>query len=100
MFAGSPTDTRWQNICKQIQERFRWGEWEMNSFVQCGVTIQRQEDGGFLLTQPEYVNQIDEVFMSKKRWHEMESPATASDDNRCEVFWVPYHGTRVNWRWK
>ena len=79
MFAGSPTDTRWQNICKQKQERFRWGEWEMNSFVQCGVTIQRQEDGGFLLTQPEYVNQIDEVFMSKKRWHEMESPATASE---------------------
>ena len=79
MFAGDPQDERWKDVCKKIQERFRCGEWEKNNVVQCGVSIQRQDDGGFLLTQPEYVNQIDEVFMPKKRWQEMESPATASE---------------------
>ena len=70
MFDGNTQDMGWQNICKQIQERFRSGEWEMNNFVQCGGSIQRQEDGGFLLTQPDYVNQTHEVFMPKKRWQE------------------------------
>ena len=79
MFAGNPEDPRWKEICKCIQERFRWGEWENNNFVQCGVTIQRQTDGGFLLTQPEYVSQIDEVFLSKKRWHETDEAATPSE---------------------
>ena len=51
----------------------------MNNFVQCGASIQRHKDGGFLLTQPDYVKRIDEVLMSKACWQEMESPATAAE---------------------
>lgn len=79
LFAGSLSDPRWIEIRKRIQDRFKWGEWERNNFTQCGVKIQRLENGSFSLSQPDYSEQIAEIFMTKKRWNETDSPATPSE---------------------
>lgn len=82
LFAGSSTDPRWKSVREKIQERFKWGEWERNQFTQCGVKVKKLENGGFSLSQPDYSEQIAEIFMTKKRWNETDSTATPSEKHQ------------------
>ena len=45
MFSGRQDDVEWQAILKNIQERFRWSDWESEHFIQCGVKIDKVADG-------------------------------------------------------
>lgn len=79
LFAGSPTDDRWTEIKNKIQTKFRWGEWEQDSFIQCGVRIDKLSTGGFALSQTEFLNDVEEIYIPKRRWNEKESPVTNSE---------------------
>ena len=66
-FGGNPKDKEWCAIRERIKARFKWGPWEARKFVQCGTLIEQHEEG-FLLSQPDYLEFISEVHVSKARW--------------------------------
>ena len=76
LFAGSETDAGWQNILQKIQTRFKWGDWEKDDFIQCGVRIQ-QTGQGFQLSQTRYVEEIPEIPISSSRRKDRQLPTTA-----------------------
>ena len=66
LFAGSDQDQEWQSILQKIQTRFKWGDWDCNNFVQCGVQI-KKTDEGFELSQPRYLEGISEIPVNSSR---------------------------------
>ncbi|CAE7224831.1 RE1 [Symbiodinium sp. KB8] len=72
LFGGSDRDKGWQNIIHQIQQRFQWGDWEKDSFVQCGVKVDKVEDG-YLLSQPQFVDGLKEINLNATRRRQRES---------------------------
>ena len=67
MFVAQTGETNWETAKQRIQEKFRWGEFEVDSFTQCGVQITRQDDGGFILSQERYMQHVKEISLSKER---------------------------------
>ncbi|CAE7180345.1 RE2, partial [Symbiodinium pilosum] len=45
MMIGDPQDPIWKSTMAAIQDKFKWGEFELNNLTQCGAQIERQEDG-------------------------------------------------------
>ena len=66
MFAGGDQDSGWQDILRRIKERFQWGDWERDDFIQCGVRIQRVANG-FTLSQEKYIEGLQEIPLSTSR---------------------------------
>ena len=66
LFAGCAKDQQWQDILKKVQERFKWGDWEQDNFVQCGVKVERVEEG-YLLSQPQFVEGLQEIPLNATR---------------------------------
>ncbi|OLP82170.1 hypothetical protein AK812_SmicGene37215 [Symbiodinium microadriaticum] len=56
LFGGASGDAEWQQILKKIKDKFRWGDWEEDTFTQCGVLI-TQTPEGFELSQKKYVEE-------------------------------------------
>ena len=79
MFAGDLNDERWQKTRKAIQERFRWGDWEKGKFTQCGVQIEALDNGGFCISQQDFLEGVEEIHIPKKRWENKEDAATPSE---------------------
>ena len=66
IFGGDDDHAGWCEKLKQIQERFRWGDWEMDKFTQCGVLIKTVPQG-FELSQPSYLEGISEIGVNATR---------------------------------
>lgn len=77
--AGLASDSRWQHVKTAIKERFKFGEWEQKKFIQCGVTIEQREDFSFSLSQPEFLDQVSEIFIAKQRLRDPEQLATEEE---------------------
>ena len=60
MFGGSESDPAWQAILQAIRAKLKWGDWESDSFTQCGVLIEQGETG-FKLSQPHYLDSMKEI---------------------------------------
>ena len=41
-----------------IKKEYRWSDWETNDFIQCGVRVQREQDGSYALSQEQYVEDL------------------------------------------
>ena len=54
-FAGVTGDGLWDSKVEEIKQRFKWGEWLEDEFVQCGVKIKRLANGSFELTRGQYI---------------------------------------------
>ena len=67
LFCGNPKDPEWLALEKRIQTRFKWGEWEEGNFTQCGVKIERQNDGSYHLSQQSYLDKVSEICLSSGR---------------------------------
>ena len=67
LFSGNPEDPEWLALEKRIQARFKWGEWESESFTQCGVKIEKQGDGSYQLSQQQYLDKVSEICLSAGR---------------------------------
>ena len=76
VFCGRKDCSIWQDLCKQIQDKFKWGTWEYDSFVQCGVKIEQTKDGGFELSQAQYIEDIKEISISAERRREPHAETT------------------------
>ena len=75
LFGGSDDDAEWQGILLQIREHFKWGDWDKDSFVQCGVQIEAT-DSGFALSQPKYAEGIEAINISSSRRTMRKAPTT------------------------
>ena len=75
LFGGGAQGEEWKAIKAQIQHRFKWGQWEVRKFTQCGVLIE-QTESGFMLSQPDYLDTVDEIHVSRSRWNTPEAPVT------------------------
>ena len=67
MFVAQNGEENWETAKREIQEKFRWGEFEVDNFTQCGVQISRQDDGGYILSQERYMQHVKEIPLSKER---------------------------------
>ncbi|CAE7947875.1 RE1 [Symbiodinium sp. KB8] len=66
LFGGSVEDQGWTRILELIKNRFKWGDWDQGSFVQCGVQVDTIPEG-FALSQPRYLDTVDEIPVSTQR---------------------------------
>ena len=78
LFGGKQGEAQWEHIKAQIKARFKWGQWESTKFLQCGVLIE-QTDTGFALSQPEYLNAVTEIHVSRARWSDVTAPVTSQE---------------------
>ena len=78
-FAGPADNPEWQEIEKKIQHKYRWTDWEENSFVQCGVLIEAQKDGSFFLSQPKYLDKVSEISLSAARRKDANAPTSEKE---------------------
>ena len=96
LFGGSESDKGWQNIIRQIKDRFRWGDWDSRDFVQCGVRI-RQTDQGFHLSQSSYVSEIPEIPINSSRRKEQDQETTSWEKTKLRALLggVSWHAQQV-----
>ena len=78
LFGGKQGEAQWEHIKAQIKARFKWGQWESQKFLQCGVLIE-QTDSGFALSQPEYLSAVTEIHVSRARWNDATAPVTQQE---------------------
>ena len=82
MFTGGRQDKEWQQLLQKIQEKYTWGEWETKSFVQCGVLIEEQEDNSYHLSQPHYMEKVNEIPLSSTRRKEKTDKLTSREQTQ------------------
>ena len=100
MFGGDHQDPLWMEIRKKIQERFNWGQWESKKFIQCGVLIEQTPEG-FLLSQPEYLNSVSEIHVSRARSQELTAGVANHEQMqlRSVLGALSWHATQVAPQW-
>ena len=54
-FVGKEGNEVWETAKKILKDHYRWKMWEYDNFLQCGVRVEHQKDGSFLLSQNELV---------------------------------------------
>ena len=82
LFSGRADDKEWQALLEKIRQRFKWGDWDTDKFVQCGVHVERTEQG-FLLSQPNYLEGIKEIPVSSSR--RKDKNATTTEKERSQL---------------
>ncbi|CAE7470144.1 RE1 [Symbiodinium sp. CCMP2592] len=75
LFGGSEEDQGWQEIIRLIKEKFRWGDWDQDKFVQCGVQIETTSDG-FTLSQPHHLSNLEEIHINATRRKDRKAETT------------------------
>ena len=95
-----PQDPIWLESKREIQNHFRWGEFEENRFTQCGVQIARQDDGSFHLSQERYMEHVKEIPMSQERRRDRKSPTTEHEKTllRGILGAMSWHCSQVGFR--
>ena len=91
LFGGRDDDQEWQGILEKIQERFKWGDWDKDNFVQCGVLIETTETG-FQLSQPKYAEGIEAINICSSRRKDRKSPTTEHEKTKLRaisLLWRP-----------
>ena len=85
LFCGQTGCKIWEDLCSQIQRKFKWGQWEYDKFVQCGVKIESIESGGFDLSQAQYVDDIKEISISSERRRELKAETTDNEKTKLRA---------------
>ena len=87
LFCGKPDCATWKSLCDQIKKKFQWGSWEndVDGFTQCGVFIQRMKDGGFQLSQKQYVDDLKEIGISAERRKMSDAPTTDREKSKLRA---------------
>ena len=98
LFAGPADNSDWQELEKKIKEHYKWSEWEMGTFVQCGVQIVEQPDGSFHLSQPSYLDGVSEKHLSASRRREKNLPTTEREKSllRATLGALSWHAQQVS----
>ena len=97
LVAGDPQDKDWQAIEQALKDKYKWGEWEVDRFTQCGVLIEAQADGSFALSQPHYMDGVSEINLNASRRKEAKSPTTEREKTalRATLGAISWHAQQV-----
>ena len=74
LFSGSSNHEGWQAILKSIKSEFKWGDWESDKFVQCGVLIEQNSDSSFALSQRKFVEDLKYINLRASRKSDRQAP--------------------------
>ena len=101
MMIGSHSDPFWDQKRKEIQSHFKWGEFEVNDFTQCGVQIKRVEDGGFVLSQSRYMEGVKEIVLSPERRRQRKEATTPFEQSQLRGLLgaMSWHACQVGYRY-
>ena len=99
MMVGSPEDEAWTQARGAIQAKFRWGEFELNSFTQCGTHVKRTEEG-FELAQSKYLDKVQEIPLSQERKKNRKDPCTEKEQSQLRGILgaMSWHASQVGFR--
>ena len=78
VFVGKEGNKIWETARQKLQDHLHWKMWEHDNFLQCGVRVEHQKDGG-LLSQNEFVDELREIHISRQRRKEKDSPGTPQE---------------------
>ena len=67
LFSGNEKCAEWLAVLSAIQTEYKWGEWESDRFVQCGVLVEQRNDFTFSLSQEKYVNDMKYINLRARR---------------------------------
>ena len=97
LFAGDSQDKEWRAIEEALQTKYKWSDWETGKFIQCGVTIEEQQDGSYALSQPSYIDGVSEINLNATRRRETNSPTTEHEKTalRAILGAVSWHAQQV-----
>ncbi|CAE7480558.1 RE1 [Symbiodinium sp. CCMP2592] len=84
LFGGSSEDSEWQAILEKIRTRFKWGDWDSNNFVQCGVEV-RTVPEGFELSQPKYLATVEEIPLNTTRRKDPKAATTPQEKSQLRA---------------
>ena len=85
LFCGLSGCKTWERLCQKIQERFKWGTWEKDNFIQCGVEISRLPCGGFSLGQTQYIDDLKEIQINAERRRQPKSATSDLEKTRLRA---------------
>ena len=77
VFSGNEDHAGWQSILTAIQKQYKWSDWEKDSFVQCGVRVERSQDGTYALSQESYIEDLKYINI---RAHRKQDKHGTTDD--------------------
>ena len=84
LFGGSSSDLEWAEILTKIKTRFKWGDWDADSFVQCGVQVKTVPEG-FELSQPKYLETVDEIPLNARRRKDTKAATTPQEKSQLRA---------------
>ena len=67
------------NNFKRDLNIFKWGSWEDRCFVQCGIEVVQNEDYSIDLKQSNFINDIEEIYLSRDRSRHTGQPVTETE---------------------
>ena len=79
VFVGKEGNEVWETAKKNLQDHSRWKMWEYDNFLQCGVRVEHQKDGSFLLSQNEFVDELREIQITSQRRKEKDNALTPQE---------------------
>ena len=79
VFVGKEGNEVWETAKKNLQDHYRWKMWEYDNFLQCGVRVEHQKDGSFLLSQNEFVDELREIQITSQRRKEKDNSLTPQE---------------------
>eukprot|EP00434_Breviolum_minutum_P044832 symbB.v1.2.040092.t1/scaffold6982.1/size28864/4 len=86
MFSGHDGDMCWKHITDLIKKEYKWGEWESNRFVQCGVLVERHGDGSYELSQEKYVDELKYINIRAHRRKEKHESTDGYEKSALRTF--------------
>ena len=93
LFSGEMDCLEWSKLQPLIRQRFQTAACEEKCFQQRGVRIERLENGGFCLSQPDFMdNIIKDINVSRGRAKELDSPINGHELHQLQSVLVGLSG--------
>ena len=103
LFCGEEGDPQWQRALSYVFEKYRWSDWEADSYSHCGIQVTQKSDGSTILSHSEYCSGIDQIKFEPRHDNEQ---ITAEEKQQLRgvlgaLQWrvyqsAPQHGARLS----
>ena len=96
LFCGKQGDALWESKLQAIREHFKWGDWEEGRFTQCGVVVEQKPEG-FELSQPSYLENLQEIGVNATRRKDLAQPTTDREKTQLRALLggISWHAQQV-----
>lgn len=79
VFGGAKDCPVHEALMAAVKQSFQWGTWEYDEFIQCGIAVKQREDMSIALSQPNFIDNLEEISISKDRARQAELPTTEQE---------------------